>query len=220
VSSTMDAMTTKVKICGITNLADAELAVSKGAWAIGMVFHPESPRACDPAAAVEIGAAMKRRVEIVGVFVNEHLDEVADLAESAGLTMLQLHGEEGPSYCQEAARRSGLKVIKAARVRDAASVRGLLAYPTDFHMLDTYVRGRYGGTGERFDWSLATEHKTDIPLILSGGLRPDNVAEAITVARPFAVDVSSGVEESPGRKDPGRLSRLFESVREGAPARA
>jgi len=213
-------MSTKVKICGITNVPDAELAVSGGAWAIGMVFHPESPRACDPAAAVEIGVAMKRRVEIVGVFVNAHLDEVVELAEAAGLTMLQLHGEEGPSYCQEAARRSGLRVIKAARVRDAASVRGLLAYRTDFHMLDTYVPGRYGGTGERFDWSLATEHRTEIPLILSGGLQPGNVAEAISVAHPFAVDIASGVEESPGRKDPDKLSRLFESVRDGAPARA
>jgi phosphoribosylanthranilate isomerase len=213
-------MSTKVKICGVTNVADAELAVSNGAWAVGMVFHPESPRACDPEAAVEIGAALKRRSEVVGVFVNAHLDEVVELAEGASLTMLQLHGEEGPSYCQEAARRSGLKVIKAARVRDAASVRGLLAYRTDFHMLDTYVPGRYGGTGERFDWSLATEHRTDIPLILSGGLRPDNVAEAISVARPFAVDVASGVEASPGRKDPEKLSLLFESVRESAPARA
>jgi phosphoribosylanthranilate isomerase len=210
----------KVKICGVTSLADAELAVTHGAWAIGMVFHPESPRACDPAIAAEIGTALKRRVEVVGVFVNAPLDELVDLAESAGLTMLQLHGEEGPAYCQEAARRSGLKVIKAARVRDASSVRGLLAFRTDFHMLDAYVPGRHGGTGERFDWSLASEHKASTPLILSGGLRPENAAEAINTTHPFAIDVSSGVEASPGRKDPEKLSRLFESVREGAPARA
>ena len=216
----MNSVSTKVKICGVTNLPDAELAVSHGAWAIGMIFHPESPRACDPEAAVEIGTALKRRLEVVGVFVNAHLDEVVDLAEGASLTMLQLHGEEGPSYCQEAARRTGLKVIKAARVKDAASVRALLAYPTDFHMLDTYVPGTHGGTGERFDWTLAGEHKTDVPLILSGGLTPDNVAEAIGVAHPFAVDVASGVEASPGRKDPEKLAELFESVRESAPARA
>jgi phosphoribosylanthranilate isomerase len=213
-------MTVKVKICGVTNLTDAELAISNGAWAIGMIFHPESPRACDPAAAVEIGAALKRRLEVVGVFVNAHLDEVVELAESASLSMLQLHGEEGPSYCQEAARRTGLKVIKAARVKDAASVRGLLAFRTDFHMLDTYVPGRHGGTGERFDWSLATEHRRDIPLILSGGLTPENVAEAISIARPFAVDVASGIEASPGRKDPDKLALLFEMVRESTPARA
>jgi phosphoribosylanthranilate isomerase len=134
--------------------------------------------------------------------------------------MLQLHGEEGPAYCQEAARRSGLKVIKVARVRDASSVRGLAAYRTDFHMLDAYVAGQPGGTGERFEWSLAKEHETSIPLILSGGIRPENVAEAITTARPFAIDTASGVEAAPGRKDPDKLARLFESVRENAPARA
>jgi phosphoribosylanthranilate isomerase len=210
----------KVKICGITNLEDAELAVARGAWAIGMVRHSESPRVCDPAVAAEIGAALKRRAELVGVFVNAPLDEVVDLAESASLTMLQLHGDEGPSYCQEAARRSGLKVIKAVRVHDAASVRSLLAYPTDFHMLDTYVPGRPGGTGERFDWSLASEHRSSTPLILSGGIRSDNVAEAIATVPPYAIDVSSGVEAAPGRKDPQKLARLFESVREAEPARA
>ena len=216
----MVLMPTKVKICGVTNVADAELAASHGAWAIGMVFHPESPRACEPVAAAEIGAVMKRRLEVVGVFVNAHLDEVVDVAESAGLTMLQLHGEEGPSYCQEAARRTGLKVIKVARVRDAASVRGLAAYRTDFHMLDAYVRGQPGGTGERFEWSLAREHGPGIPLILSGGIRPENVAEAIESVQPFAIDTASGVEAAPGQKDPDKLARLFESVRESAPARA
>jgi len=215
-----ELMTTKVKICGVTNLADAELAVSHGAWAVGMIFHPESPRACGQGVAAEIATALKRRVETVGVFVNMPLDEVIELSENVGVSMLQLHGDEGPSYCQEAARRSGLKVIKAARVRDAAAVRSLLAYRTDFHMLDAYVPGRPGGTGERFDWSLAAEHRTNTPLILSGGIRPENVAEAISTARPFAIDVASGVEAAPGRKDPAKIARLFESVREGAAARA
>jgi phosphoribosylanthranilate isomerase len=209
-----------VKICGITNLEDAELAVSGGAWAIGMVFHSESPRSCDPETGVEIGAALRRRVELVGVFVNEPLDRVVDLAENASLSIVQLHGDEGPAYCQEASRRTGLKVIKAARVRDASSVRALAAYRTDFHMLDTHVPGRHGGTGERFDWSLAGEHSRSIPLILSGGIRPENVGEAIAIVHPFAIDVSSGIEAEPGRKDPGKLRRLFESVREAAPARA
>jgi phosphoribosylanthranilate isomerase len=213
-----------VKICGITNLEDAELAVSSGAWAIGMVFHSESPRSCDPETAVEIGAALKRRLELVGVFVNEPLDELVNLAEGASLSIVQLHGDEGPAYCQEVARRTGLKVIKAARVRDAASVRALLAYRTDFHMLDAYVPGRHGGTGERFDWSLAAQHSgfgsRSIPLILSGGIKPENVAEAIATVHPFAIDVSSGVEAEPRRKDPNKLRLLFESVREAAPARA
>jgi phosphoribosylanthranilate isomerase len=211
-------MATKVKICGITNLGDAELAVSHGAWAIGMILHAESPRACDPAAAAAIGGALKRQVEVTGVFVNAELDELVQVAESASLSMLQLHGDEGPAYCQEAARRTGLRVVKVVRARDAAAVRGLLAYPTDFHMLDAYVPGQRGGTGERFDWSLVSEHRTSTPLILSGGIRPDNVAEAIAVAHPFAIDVSSGVEASPGRKDPEKLERLFESVRHEAAA--
>lgn len=212
-------MTAKVKICGITRVSDAELAVGHGAWAIGLVFYPASPRACGLEVAAEIGAAVKRRVEVAGVFVNAPLDEVAQIAEAASLTMIQLHGEEGPSYCQETSRRTGLKVIKAARVRDAASVRLLSAYKTDYHMLDAYVPGIPGGTGERFDWALAAEDRSDIPLILSGGIRPENVREAIELAGPFAIDVSSGVETSPGCKDPKLLARLFEAVRDGAPAR-
>ena len=212
-------MSTKIKICGVTRLSDAELAASLGAWAIGMVFHPDSPRVCRPEPAAEIGSALKRRLEVVGVFVNAPLEDVVGLAEGASLTMLQLHGDEGPSYCQEAARRTGLKVIKAARVRDAASVRLMSAYKTDYHMLDTYVPGQPGGTGERFDWTLAAEHRGPVPLILSGGLGPDNATEAIETAHPFAVDVASGVESSPGHKDPAKLRLLFEAVREADSAR-
>jgi phosphoribosylanthranilate isomerase len=213
-------MSPEVKICGITRIPDAELAVSEGAWAIGLIFHRDSPRACDPATAVEIGAAFRRRTEVVGVFVNAPLDELVDIADATGLTAVQLHGDEGPSYCQEAARRTGAKVIKAARVRDAASVRALLAYRTDFHMLDTYVKGRPGGTGERFDWSLAREHASDIPLILSGGITPENAAGAVDAVRPFAIDVASGVESAPGEKDPRKLRALFRAVREASAARA
>jgi phosphoribosylanthranilate isomerase len=211
-------MTTQVKICGITNLADAELAAGHGAWALGIVFAADSPRRCDPEAATEIASALKRRVEVVGVFVNAALDELVATAQAVGLTMLQLHGDEGPSYCAEARRRSGLPVVKAARVRDAATVRALSAHRTDFHLLDSHVEGARGGTGQTFDWSLAATHRAQPPLILSGGLVPDNVREAIATVRPFAVDVSSGVEASPGRKDPEKLSRFFEAVRAAAPA--
>jgi phosphoribosylanthranilate isomerase len=213
-------MSVKVKICGVTNVPDAELAASHGAWAIGMVFHPESPRACDPEAAAEIGTALKRRLEVVGVFVNAPLDELVEIGENANLSMLQLHGEEGPAYCQEAARRTGLKVIKAVRVRDHSSIRALQAYHTDFHMLDAYVPGLAGGTGKRFDWSLAGEHSGTTPVIVSGGITPSNVAAAINALHPYAVDTASGVELSPGKKDPEKLKLLFESVRDGAPARA
>jgi phosphoribosylanthranilate isomerase len=208
---------TKVKICGITNLTDAELAVASGAWAIGLVFHAGSPRRCELDSAVAIGAALKRRADIVGVFVNPPLDELAGIAESTNLTMLQLHGEEGPAFCEEARRRTGLKVIKAARVRDIAQVRALAAYHTDFHMLDSYRAGVHGGTGESFDWALATEHRRKPPLILSGGITPDNARAAIAEVKPFAIDCSSGVESAPGRKDAERVRALFDAVRETAP---
>jgi phosphoribosylanthranilate isomerase len=205
-------MTAKVKICGITRLEDARLAVESGAWAIGMVFHPDSPRQVEIERAAEIATAFRRRCEVVGVFVNAPLDDVLRTLGSVPLTMLQLHGDEGPSYCAEAKRRSGLKVIKAVRAKDMNAVRALSAFSTDFHMIDGYVPGKYGGTGERFDWELAAVHAGDTPLILSGGLAAQNVGEALAVARPYAVDVSSGVEAAPGVKDPYRLQAFFEAV--------
>jgi phosphoribosylanthranilate isomerase len=206
------ALTTRVKICGITNLEDARAAVDLGAWAIGMIFHDGSPRRCEVEAAAAIGAALRRKVELVGVFVNAPLDEVTGVLENVPLTIVQLHGDEGPSYTEEARRRTGLKLMKAARVRDGATARALSAYRTDFHLMDSHVPGTWGGTGRRFDWKLAGEHPHEPPLVLSGGLDPENVAEAIEVVSPFAVDVASGVEAEPGRKDPEKLRRFFESV--------
>src|SRR5919106_4753084 len=145
---------TRVKICGITNLEDAEEAVRLGAWAIGLNHHPASPRMCPPDAAVEIGAALKRRCEVVGVFVNSSLDEVARAADEEQLTMLQLHGDEGPAFCAEVARRTGAKVIKAIRVRSRAELQAAAAFHTDFHLLDAHVEGVPGGTGATFDWEL------------------------------------------------------------------
>jgi phosphoribosylanthranilate isomerase len=202
----------RVKVCGITNIEDAEAAAGLGAWAIGLNHHPESPRFCPPEIAAEIGAALKRRCEVAGVFVNSTLDDVARAAENAQLTMLQLHGDEGPAFCAEAARRTGCKVIKALRVRSAADVRAAEAYRTDFHLLDAYRPELPGGTGESFDWELAAAHRSTIPLILAGGLRPENVGDAIEVAHPFAVDVASGVESEPGRKDRGKLEAFFDAV--------
>jgi phosphoribosylanthranilate isomerase len=204
---------TKIKFCGITQLDDAELAVAAGAWAIGLIFWPRSPRRCDPAAAVEIAAAVKRRAEVAGVFVNATLDHVAELADAVGLTLLQLHGDEGPAYCAEAARRTGCKIIKAARVRSGADVQALAAFHTDYHLLDSYTAGVPGGTGETFAWEIARAHRSSVPVILSGGLTPDNVADAIAAVRPFAVDVASGVEQSPGRKDPDKLQAFAAAAR-------
>src|SRR5690242_12263064 len=203
---------TRIKFCGITNLDDAERAVAAGAWAIGLIFWPSSPRRCEPGVAVEVAAALKRRVEVAGVFVNATLDHVAETAEAVGLTMLQLHGDEGPAYCSEAARRTGAKVIKAVRVRSGADVQALSSFHTDYHLLDSYTAGVPGGTGETFAWEIARHHRGATPLILSGGLNPDNVAEAISVVRPFAVDVASGVELAPGRKDPDKLRAFAAAV--------
>jgi phosphoribosylanthranilate isomerase len=204
---------TKIKFCGITELDDAERAVALDAWAIGLIFWPQSPRRCDPNAAAEIAAALKRRVEVVGVFVNATLDHVAEVADGVGLTMLQLHGDEGPVYCAEAARRTGCKVIKAVRVRSGADVQALSSFHTDYHLLDSYTAGVPGGSGETFAWEIARTHRGKIPLILSGGLNPDNVADAMATVRPFAVDVASGVERAPGKKDPEKLEAFAAAVR-------
>jgi phosphoribosylanthranilate isomerase len=207
---------TRIKFCGITNLDDAERAVTAGAWAIGLIFWPNSRRRCEPGAAVEIAAAVKRRAEVAGVFVNATLDHVAETAEAVGLTLLQLHGDEGPAYCAEAARRTGCKVIKAARVRSGADVQSLSAFHTDYHLLDSYTAGVPGGTGETFSWDIARAHRGRTPVILSGGLTPDNVAEAIAAVRPFAVDVASGTEASPGVKDHDKLDAFAAAVRGAA----
>jgi phosphoribosylanthranilate isomerase len=203
---------TRVKICGITGPADARRAADLGAWGIGMIFWPGSPRRCAIEDAEAIGAELRRGLELTGVFVNATLDEVASTADRCGLTLLQLHGDEGPAYCREAARRTGCKVMKAARVRDAAQVKDLRRFHTDFHLLDAYSPRSPGGTGETFSWELARQHGGEPPVVLSGGLDPDNVGEAIAVARPFAVDTASGTEAAPGRKDPAKLTALFRAV--------
>lgn len=204
---------TRVKHCGITSLADAELCAGAGAWALGMIFAGESRRRVRMNEAVAIGAAMKRRVELAGVFVNAPMDEVVMTADQVGLTLIQLHGDEGPAYADEIARRTGAQVIKAARVGGEGDVRAIGAYPrVAYHLLDTRVEGRAGGTGETFDWRLALQHRGGVPLILAGGLTPDNVAKAIETVRPFAVDVAGGTEASPGVKDAAKVQAFMESV--------
>jgi phosphoribosylanthranilate isomerase len=179
-----------------------------------MIFWPSSPRACTLDAAEQIGGELHRRLELTGVFVNATLDEVAQTADRCRLSLLQLHGDEGPAYCREAARRTGAKVMKAARVRTAAQVHDLERFATDFHLLDAYSPSTPGGTGESFDWELARLHSHTPPVVLSGGLTPDNVGRAIEFAGPFAVDVASGTEAEPGRKDPAKLSAFVRAVEE------
>jgi phosphoribosylanthranilate isomerase len=209
-----------VKVCGITNLDDAELAVGLGAWTIGMIFYDGSPRGASLEQAERIGAALRRKVQLCGVFVNASLEQVVQTSEQVGLTMLQLHGEEGPSFCAEAARRTGARVIKAAQVSGPGDVRDLARFHVDFHLLDARASGPErsglrGGTGETFDWGLLAARRSKVPLILSGGLSPQNVAEAITLVRPHAVDTASGTEAAPGHKDPQKLRAFFQAV-EGA----
>lgn len=208
----------RVKICGVTRLDDANLAVEGGAWAVGVIFHPPSPRSCSLDAAVQIGRALHRRAEVCGVFVDAPLDEVIMTADAAQLTMVQLHGREGPSYCDEVARRTGAKVAKAARVRSRADIQALQAFRrVHFHLLDAHAEGVPGGTGETFDWELVRARRSQVPLILSGGLNPDNVGAAIQATRPWGVDVASGVEAEPGRKDPLALEAFLAAAREAAP---
>jgi len=208
----------RIKFCGITGLDDAKRAVETGAWALGVILFPGSPRRCALPDAERIVATLRRQVEVCGVFVNAPLDEVAGVADGIGLTMVQLHGDEGPAYCAEVARRTGAKVMKAARVRTGADVAGLERFHTDYHLLDAHQPGQWGGTGETFDWQLVRQRRTDTPFVLSGGLAPDNVAAAIAATHPFAVDTASGTEARPGVKDPEKLRAFAAAVASTAPA--
>jgi len=208
---------TRVKICGVTNIEDAELATELGAWALGMIFFADSPRRCSPAAAQVIVAQLRRRTELCGVFVNAPLEQIVSHVEDLGLGLVQLHGDEGPAFCGEVRRRTGARIIKAAQVAGSADLRDLERFHVDFHLLDARAKGverqgMRGGTGETFDWGLVSERRSKVPLILSGGLKAENVAEAIAVTHPFAVDSASGTELAPGHKDPEKLRALFAAV--------
>jgi phosphoribosylanthranilate isomerase len=204
----------RVKICGITRHEDAELAASLGAWAIGFILWPQSKRAADPAVAAGIVRALRRQVEPVGVFVNPTLDEVVHASEAIGFTHVQLHGDEGPAFCTAVAERTGARVIKALRIDSGADIRDAARYHTDFHLLDAAAGAAYGGTGRTWDWSLIAQRHSSIPLVLSGGLTPDNVAEAVAAVRPWAVDVASGVESAPGIKDPAKLEAFVAAAQD------
>jgi len=209
----------KIKICGITNLSDAELAVELGAWAVGCIMWDGSARRCEQSDARAIATRFHREAEICGVYVNPTLDEVAGQVDALGFTMVQLHGDEGPSFCEELRRRTGAKVIKAIQVVSGEQFNDLERFHhVDYHLLDTDHPDLRGGTGESWDWSLAAGRHSKIPLILSGGLTVTNVAEAIDVVHPFAVDTASGTEASPGIKDAAKLVAFFDAVASTAPA--
>jgi phosphoribosylanthranilate isomerase len=213
----MDHEPTKVKICGVTRLADANLAAELGAWSVGMVFYEHSPRQCSIEQAREIAASLRRRVALCGVFVNATLDQVATLADELQLAIVQLHGDEGPAYCTEVARRTGAKICKAIQVGAVGDLRDLGRFHVDYHLLDgrstsAAGAGLRGGTGESFDWELLHSRRSSVPLILSGGLHPRNVAAAIDAVHPFAVDTATGTESSPGVKDEHLLRGFFSAV--------
>lgn len=201
----------RVKICGMTKRDDALLAAQLGADALGFIFYPKSPRAITPEAAREIIRRLPPFVLTVGVFVDEEPAEVQEIAAYAGLDWLQLHGQETPEYCRSLGRR----VIKGFRVKGEESLALLAPYhgAVQAFLLDTYKPGTPGGTGETFDWELARRAKEFGPIILAGGLTPVNVAEAIRRVRPAAVDVASGVEAAPGKKDPDKLKAFMEAAR-------
>jgi phosphoribosylanthranilate isomerase len=206
-------MATRIKHCGITGLDDAQRAAEAGAWALGMIFWDGSPRRCELDDAQVIGTALRRTLNLVGVFVNARLEEIDLVVQAAGLSHVQLHGDEGPVFCSEVARRTGAKVIKAVRVQSRATLQAAAAFHTDLLLLDAHVEGVPGGTGRTIDWELVRGAQLVAPIILSGGLTPDNVAAAIAATDPFAVDVASGTEATPGVKDPAKLEAFGEAVR-------
>ena len=203
-------MPVKVKICGITNLPDARVAAEAGADVLGFVFYERSPRFVSLEAAAEIIRELPPFMIKAGVFVNAPEDFVLRAVRDCGLNLLQFHGDETPDYCLQ----FGLMSMKAFRVRDASSLEAVRSYPTDAWLLDAYNPDKLGGTGEAFNWDLAREAQTwGRPIFLAGGLNPENAAEAIRRARPYALDVSSGVEASPGRKDHAKVRAFIEAVR-------
>ena len=203
-------MSVKVKICGITNAPDALAAAAAGADALGFMFYDKSPRHISFPKAAEIINQLSPFVIKVGVFVDASEDLVMRAIGDCGLNLLQFHGNETPEYCTQ----FGLMSMKAFRIRDAESLKSLANYPTDAWLLDAFVADKLGGTGERFNWDLAVEaKKAGRPIFLAGGLTPSNVAEAVAKVQPYGVDVSSGVEAEPGRKDHAKVREFIKAAK-------
>lgn len=203
---------TKVKVCGITNSEDALCAVRLGASALGFIFYEKSPRFITPREAGEVIRQIPPFVTKVGVFVNAEATSLREAKEIAGFDVYQFHGDETPEFCAT----FGEDYIKVIRVKNAGSLDAINLYDTDAFLFDTYSPDAYGGTGENFSWDVLARRKLeDKFVILSGGLNPDNVRDAISAVDPYAVDVSSGVESSPGIKDHTKLERFMEAVSDG-----
>ena len=203
-------MSVKVKICGITNVEDAQAAVAAGADLLGFVFYEKSPRHVTVAQAAAIARTVSPFVVRVGLFVDAAPELVGEATSACGLQLLQFHGDETAEYC----RQFGAMSMKAFRVKDAETIQRLPEFPTDAWLLDAYVPGQHGGTGHSFNWDLAVEAvKLGKPVFLAGGLTPENVADAVRKVRPYGVDVSSGVESAPGKKDHAKVRAFIEAAK-------
>jgi len=201
----------KVKICGITNWTDARRAVTAGADFLGFNFYPPSPRYISPAKARRIVRRLPERITVVGVFVNEPEEKMLRIARAVGLDYLQLHGDESPELISRL--KPAFPVIKALRVQESFRSAQLARFKrASAFLLDGFQPRRYGGTGKTFNWTVARRAKTGRKIFLAGGLTPQNVAAAIRAARPYAVDVCSGVEARPGKKDPARVKAMMQAV--------
>lgn len=203
-------MMVKLKVCGVTSLEDARAAIDCGAEYLGFIFYPKSPRYIAPPSARAVIERLPDDVISVGVFVNEpRPEDVAEILRVSGARMAQLHGDESPTYCSGVGAE---RVIKALRVGDDFDARRVLDYPASAVLLDAFDAKLYGGTGRTTNWAVAREAARLTRVFLSGGLSPENIVEAIRAVEPFAVDVNSGVENAPGRKDASRLRRLKEEL--------
>ena len=200
----------RVKICGITNLEDARHATACGADALGFVFYPGSPRCVAPDTARQIIADLPPFVTTVGLFVNERPARIREMVEFCGLNTIQLHGDEGPDHCSYPPYR----VIKALRLQAAMRGDVFASYQVSALLLDAYVSNQFGGTGHRCDWAQAAVVAAQHRIILAGGLSPENVAEAVSQVHPYGVDVSSGVEQKPGKKDPDKMAKFVRMAKE------
>ncbi|MBF0195095.1 MAG: phosphoribosylanthranilate isomerase [Magnetococcales bacterium] len=201
---------TRIKICGFTHEDDLRVAINAGVDAIGLVFYPPSPRSVTLEQGAKLVAKLPPFVTVTGLFVNASREEIVAACSKCKLDIIQLHGDELPNDCLDLPRR----VIKAARIKTKDDFNGLDKYPISGLLLDAKVKGLYGGSGESFDWSLLSSYDAPAPLILAGGLNPDNVAHAVRQVRPYGVDVSSGVESIPGRKDRTKIIRFIQEVKQ------
>ena len=202
-------MAMRIKTCGITNVEDAFKAVKCGAWALGFVFYQKSPRYISPSRVRKIVEVLPPLVTPVGVFVNHNERAVRDICQFTRIHTVQFHGDEDPRYCT---RFKDFKIIKAFRVKEDFDFEQLTPYKVDVYLFDAFDEKIYGGSGRTFNWNILKERKFARPVILSGGLNPDNVGQALETFEPYAVDVSSGVEKSPGVKDHGLMGQFLKKV--------